>query len=340
MADDQPTIAKDTVLVNVRTNTSFQGEYDIWSWVPWIEFRVNGPIESGAQLYVQFSLPDDPKWVEFDCGTGSIEKGYWWKTEGGGVNFPEEKGVRYTGPVNFRIGLRNELMESDIELFKGTFEVRKAHSGVEGPNAAEKWVYYVDEDWTLPIGYVFLESDGDWKLPKFCAAFWIRGDYSVLDPHLFYQGKEVGKVMFEGMEIGKPSWNEELSALPSISVNDSVPQKAIWRRINLSFNNVRGWNQTGDEKAGFGTAPFLLCNNPGEYDLKVLRNGKLARSIKFTVGPDGKFDYGIASANLLGNDRAIVPVKVIGDQDGVWDREAWKTGAFYANPLTGFEAVS
>ncbi len=51
---------------------------------------------------------------------------------------------------------------------------------------------------------------------------------------------------------------------------------------------------------------------------------------------NGSFDNGIATANKLGSDRVIVPVKVIGDQDGVWDKLAWKTGAFYGNPLTGF----
>jgi hypothetical protein len=70
--------------------------------------------------------------------------------------------------------------------------------------------------------------------------------------------------------------------------------------------------------------------------LKVLWNNKLARSIKFTVRPDGKFDNGIAAANKLGSDRVIVPVTIIGDQDGSWDRAAWKTDAFYGNPLSGF----
>jgi hypothetical protein len=34
----------------------------------------------------------------------------------------------------------------------------------------------------------------------------------------------------------------------------------------------------------------------------------------------------------------IVPVQILGEQDGVWDRAAWKTAAFYGHPLTGFIA--
>jgi len=34
----------------------------------------------------------------------------------------------------------------------------------------------------------------------------------------------------------------------------------------------------------------------------------------------------------------IVPVAILDDQDGPWDKNAWRTGAFYGNPLTGFIA--
>jgi hypothetical protein len=80
---------------------------------------------------------------------------------------------------------------------------------------------------------------------------------------------------------------------------------------------------------------MALSKNPGEYEIKVLSAGHLARSVKFTVAADGSFDNGIASANKLDSERIIVPVQVIGNQ-GPWDKTAWKTGAFYGNPLTGF----
>jgi hypothetical protein len=66
------------------------------------------------------------------------------------------------------------------------------------------------------------------------------------------------------------------------------------------------------------------------------RDNRLARSIKFTAGAEGKLDDRITSANELGSDRAIVPVQIIGDQDGPWDRAAWKNDAFYGNVLVAF----
>ena len=48
--------------------------------------------------------------------------------------------------------------------------------------------------------------------------------------------------------------------------------------------------------------------------------------------------FGFHTSNKLGSNRVIVPVAIIGDQDGQWDRLAWKTEAFYGNPLAGFSA--
>ncbi len=84
---------------------------------------------------------------------------------------------------------------------------------------------------------------------------------------------------------------------------------------------------------------FLFNENPGEYEMKILHKGRLIRSFKFAVDAEGKLvDNSIAKTNKLGSDRIIVPVQVVGDQDGPWDRNAWKTAAFYGNPLTGFIA--
>ena len=331
---DQPTIAKDSIQVTAFTVNVYKGNYDFWSWVPRMQYRVNGPIPSGSQLYVEFSTPAGP-WVKFDCSTDNIEKGYWWKTECGGRDI-EDKAITYTGPVNFTIKMRNELAGTDSTLFTGKMKVAKAHSNEVGPKAANKWVYFVDHDWNLPIGYVYLTPSDvfGWKMPDFHVAFWVRGDAYKFDPHLFYQGKEVGKQFMDGTEVGRASCEAVIENNTTHYVEDALPQKAKWARVECDFPNIKGSNTSGDAQEIFN-----LANNPGEYEFKLLWNNKLARSIKFTVQPGGKFDNGIATANKLGSDIVIVPVQIIGDQDGMWNRTAWKTEAFYGNPLTGFTAL-
>jgi hypothetical protein len=333
---DQPTIAKDSIQVTAYTLSVYKGNFDMWSWVPRIQYRVNGPIASGSQLYVEFSTPTGP-WVKFDCSTDNIEKGYWWKTEcGGRDNIAEDKGSTYTGPLNFTIKMRNELAGTDTTLFTGKLKVSKAHSNEAGPKAVNKWVYFVDHDWNLPIGYVFLTPADvfGWKMPDFHVAFWVRGEAVRFDPHLFYQGKEVGKQFMDGTEVGRASCEAVIENNTTHYVEDALPQKAKWALVECDFPNIKGKNTTGEQPE-----IFTLANNPGEYEFKLLWNNKLSRSIKFTVAPGGKFDNGIATANKLGSDRVIVPVQIIGDQDGTWNKMSWKTDAFYGNPLTGFTAL-
>ncbi|HYH85058.1 MAG TPA: hypothetical protein VEX60_06210 [Pyrinomonadaceae bacterium] len=339
-SQDQPTIAKDSVQVTAFTFNVYKKNYDVWSWVPRIEYRVNGPMPSGSQLYVEFTLPGTGPWVKFDCATEETQKGRWWKTSCGARDIPEDKGSTYTGPVNFAIKLRNELAGTDSTLFTGKAKVEKALSNEYGPKAANHFVYFINHDWNMPIGYVYLVPNDlkGWDRPNFHVSFWVRGEANNFKPHLFHNGKEVGKKSLEGQEVGRASCESDIENNTTHYVADSIPQKAKWARVRCSFPNIVGWDKSGDDYSLFGP-PHSIGANPGEYELKILWNNKLARSIKFTVAPDGKFDNGIATSNKLGSDRVIVPVQVIGDQDGQWDKASWKTDAFYSNPLTGFTAL-
>jgi hypothetical protein len=336
-ADGGPTIAKDSVQVNALTLDSFKKDFDKWSWVPKIEFRVNGPIPSGSQLYLDFDIPGTGS-VKFDCPTRETTKGHSWNTQCGGRDVPEEKSTQYTGKVSFAIKLRNELNNTDVSLFSGKATLAKVKSSEHGPKAANKFVFYVDDDWNLPIGYLYMTADDvrGWDLPTFHAAFWVRGDDGDFQPHLFLGAAEVGKITYQGEEVGKASCEADIEKQTSQFVDDSVPQKAKWSRIKCDFPNVRPWDKTKQPPGMFGPL-YVLAKNPGAYELKVLWQNHLARSLKFTVTADGKFDNGLATANDLGDDRVITPVQILGEQDGKWNKAAWKSDAFYGNPLKGFK---
>jgi hypothetical protein len=55
--EDRPTIAKDSIQVTAYTFNVYHNSADTWSWVPLMTYRVNGPIGSGSQLYLEFTLP-------------------------------------------------------------------------------------------------------------------------------------------------------------------------------------------------------------------------------------------------------------------------------------------
>ena len=309
--ESQPTIAKDSVQVftaNISGSQDAPKDKQL-QWKPGISFRVNGPIASGSQLSVEFGYPGRKDWAKYDCRTRETPAGE--SLEVSECLASDKMTTPYVGPVDFSIHLRNELQGTTVTLFTGKAKVAKA-IGPAGPQYPE---FYVDEDWRIPIGYVFYERSSGHRETFLNVGFWYRGNPPTLEAHLFYKGKEIAKSETAGNEGS--DWN---------------PAKHQWGFANCQFVGVYR-DDPGEE----GYDPrFAVARNPGEYEVKVLVVHHLARSIKFMVNADGSFDNGIASANKLGSDRVIVPVQVIGDSP--WDRNAWKTDAFYANPLTGFSA--
>jgi hypothetical protein len=319
-AQDEPTIDKDSVVViTANISGSLDAPKDIsLQWKPGISFRVNGPIPGGSQLWVEFGYPARKNWAKFDCRTGEVAQGQWWQVEE--CLASDRQTTPYVGPVDFSIHLRNELQGTDSTLFAGKAKAGK-YIGPAGPGYPE---FYVDEDWRIPFGYVFYEHSSGHRATFLNVGFWYRGNPATVEAHLFYQGKEIAKAQEiagnEGTDPKAPDyWNSA---------------KHQWGFANCQFVGVYK-----DDPGEDGYDPrFAVSKNPGEYEVKVLVVHQLARSIKFTVNADGSFDNGIATANKMGSNRVVVPVQVIGNQ-GPWDRTAWKTGAFYGNPLTGFAAL-
>ena len=312
--DGQPRIEKDTVLLTTQRGRDVGG-YEAHGWVPAIEYRGTGSIASGSRLSVDFTLAGKP-WVSFDCTPErETEDAPTWSATCGGDSIPGGKQATYAGPVAFTIRLRNELQGTNVTLFNGTAKVVMV-PGTKGLGN-EEW--YVDEDWRIPFGYVFWEKDSGHGGDEFLhVAFWVRGNTPEVEAHLFSQCKDIAK--FSKAGNGAADWNPNLHR---------------WGLIDGEFLGVYPNAPGGDE----GYAPrFGVRNNPGDYEVKVLLLGHLARSIKFKVSANGNVEGGVDSANTLGTNRVVVPVQVLGDSNGTWDRNAWKTEAFYGNPLAGFVA--
>lgn len=316
-SDGQARIAKDSIVLTTQRGPDVGG-YEARGWVPAIQYRGTGSIASGSRLSVDFTLAGKP-WVSFDCNPErETEESHTWSAECGGDSIPGGKQTTYAGPVAFTIRMRNELQGTNVTLFNGTAKVVMVPSS-KGATKIDNQEWYVDEDWRIPFGYVFWEKDpGHGNDPFLHVAFWVRGNSPEVEAHLFYQGKDVAK--FSKAGNGAADWNPNLNR---------------WGLIDGEFLGVYPNAPAGDE----GYEPrFGVRNNPGNYEVKVLILGHLARSIKFKVSANGNLEGGVDSANTLGTERVVVPVQVVGDSGGTWDRNAWKTEAFYGNPLAGFVA--
>ena len=324
----EPSIDKTSVQVTTQEHRS-SDESVLWSWTPRIEFRVNGPIASGSQLQAEFFHPNGKSWIKLDCDTGEVGAGQWWQVGNPpcGNNLPDEQAITYTGPMDFKIYLKNELQGTSKTLFTGRMNVRKVHVTPDLPVNKNHFDYYIDHDWNLSIGYVFPAESDDSSYADFAPlslSMWFRGETNDIAAHLFYKGQEISNTA----TTAKGTHNVEIS---NLTFEDSPFQ---WRRVRFTFFNVAAYNREDPD-----THPdaFRMDKNPGEYEVKVMRGGKLVRTARFKVGANGKLDDGgLARNNNLGTSRALMPVTVIGSEGPDYDPSSWKTGAFYGNPLSGF----
>ena len=341
-----PAINKPSVQITLRTHQQYyrgaERDQETWSWTPKIAFRVNGPISAGSQLSVQFTLPSGKPWVKFACATNETKPGYWWHTECG-VNtddVKDEDASIETGLASFKINLKNELEGSNQTLFSGKFNVEKYHVGVvDLPKFKNNFTYYVNYDWNLPIGYVYGYDGMDIRAgnrpseteARLSFATWFKGDPKNIDygkyvAYLYYQGKMVADSAGGSDKYGANGCQETIAA--------SYESPNTYCRHYFTFN-ATVW----DKQPQYHPQDFKMYQNPGDYEIKVLENGKLARTAKFTMGPNGKLvDTGLGNQNNLGTGRIVVAVQIIGDQDGAWDRNAFSSDAFFGNPLSGFPA--
>jgi hypothetical protein len=299
-----------------------------WTWLPRVGFNVIGPVNAGTVFVIDFTNPDGSPWYSVDCFSQSVPAG-----QLGGVGTPavtthiDNRSTLATGTFGLKIRMKNEVMGTNEMLFTGKFKVNKFHVGNNLPAFKNQFEYYVENDWLLPIGYLWFSPQIDANAPGLVATMWFRGelDDTKVAAYLFYNGKQIG-----GTKEQTGSAASDSSLLTS--GNDKDPR---WERWSFRWGFVRGYNLNTNDSSPL----FLLSKNPGQYEIKVLREGELARSMKFSVGVDGRvIDNGVAKQNNLGWLGVVVPVKVIGVSDGAWDANAWKTDAFYGNPLTGFAA--
>jgi hypothetical protein len=333
-----PSVAPMTVdvpSIQIYTGRSDTSSQTSWKWIPRIDFKINGRLPSGSRLAVEYTLPGNKPWLTIDCEPESKFDGKILVVQNCGRTTTPEKSSLATGIVNFKILLTNELAGKNQILFAGRFKVEKFLNNPQFRNEVD---FYVDQDWNLPVGYIYAAETRNYLSPESAksvdfgaleAAMWFRGAEKTrqIAGYLFYNGKQIAHTENTGQ--GTAGAEFEVNTFNSNTNNE-------WARVKFVFFNVHLFNY---EPLNQHPDAFHVQKNPGEYEIKVLRNGKLARSLKFKVGADGRIVPPGGGGNYdLNTYRFVFPVEILGDADGAWNREAWKTEAFYGHPPAGFVA--
>ena len=329
-----PTLLKRTVTLSTKRFLRYwpnpsapQPKYNTWSWTPQISFQILGPVPGGSQWMFEASTPDGKPWVSYKLRTDEVGNDELVTIKGPDLEESEleKKAITQAGLFPFKITLKNALAGTNTALFEGKFKVATYAPDQAIPEYRGKQEFYVLQDWRLPIGFIWYDPTVDENVPVISVQMWFRGTRSgsKMEGVLFYKGQQVGSV------------NASNTGEIFTGVGDPQGRWGLW---TFQFLKVRGYNHEPSTATSYPET-FLLNKNPGDYEIKVLREQKLARSATFVVGPDGWIvDNGIAKQNNLGGIRMVLPIKIIGDQDLKYDPMSWKTDMLYGAGLSGFTA--
>lgn len=328
-----PTLLKRTVAISAKRFLVYwpnpraaEPKYNTWSWTPQVEFEILGPITGGSQFVFEVTTPEGKPWVSFKLRTPEAGDDEAVTLKGPDLDESEleKMAITQTGLFPFRIMLKNALAGTNDVFFSGKFKVGVYLPDQTIPDYKGKQEFYVVQDWRLPIGLIWYDPRMDENVPTLSVQAWFRGTSMAMrmEAVLFHKGQQVGTAT--GNKQGEIS----------TGVGDPQGRWGLW---TFQFALVRGYNEGTDANRYAGV--FFLDKNPGEYEVKILRQQKLARAASFSVGADGRIvDNGIAKQNKMGGRRMVLPMKIIGDLDVNYDPLSWKTDTLYGNALTGFIA--
>lgn len=301
--------------INIITET--HREKPEWRWTPKLQFTIVGPIASGSTLSIVTFGSDGRRWTRAECGASVLAQGERERVNDCGERMDARYSINQTGVFAFEIVLSNPLSGDSRKLYTGKFRVGQyVYNPTKASDRSRQFYYTVDNDWRLSVG-LLRDVPQDYHR-TLAVDLWFKRtiiDLSRLSAHLIYQGKEVASI--GGSLI--------------FTVNRQEPNPEEFHGVTFNLPALF----SAEHPENFRV--HKLYENPGAYQLKVLRDGKLARTIDFSIGPDGRFaangisvPAGIAASSL------VVPVTISGDSDGVWNPSAWKTDMHWGNPITGF----
>ena len=191
------------------------------------------------------------------------------------------------------------------------------------------------------IGYAGFDCDDSWNDDQSLTVYlWFKGDLKAEDfeARLFFNNQQVASTD-DGGSIGDGSTFAEKRNPDSCFQNTEVCRYTLWSFKWKKFRVESFDKESHPNDQGYARSePNALYtkDKPGEYMVKIFYKGQQVRETKFIVQPNGWLAPNpFASQIPLDRLKMVIPVKIMGNLDK-WNQTAWKTDAFYGNPLTGF----
>ena len=322
-APDKPMFMKETLDVSAKTEARYwkvPNQNSNPSWFPMVEFKVFYSGGSKQRFNAEWFNADGTPWF-----TEQLEYG---DPSGRGeaiIKSPysnEELNKRATqaiGTYSFKI-VNTKTSET---VFQGKYKVKKI---AYDPKIGTNGIFYVDHEWTMPIGYAGATAD-DWNTKEVHPAvmMWLKGEFENRDmeSRLFYNGQEVASSDDGG----------------SISTIQTRGGDCYLYRPTCEYKLWRfTWNKLWVLSQGYMRTKYpggiYTIDKPGEYTAKIFYKGTQIREAKFSFDKNGGITLTPYSANLFPT-ISLIPVKVMGTAEK-YTSATWAADQFYGNPLPGF----
>lgn len=330
-AGSTPVFLKNSVYVQAKTHNEYwkmKGQRNYSSWIPLIRFSHFYNNDKAHNYSVEYFNPDGSAWYSEKLEQSSriaADDTVLFESPSPWNGVLDTKSTAATGVFSFKI----TDQDTKQVIYQGRFRVGKFGASY---NAQEKNKvdFFVDHDWLMPFGMIgfhhSLDHVGGMPL---LVSVWLKGDVSAseLEGRIFYKGQQIASTKDGG---GASDYDERVTEMaPAFSPLNR------WKRWEFQWRNFLFDNNGSFNRDNFPNA-FYADKNPGDYTVKIYRNDKQIREMSFTIGADGKYAVpGYTDQIFMPFHRVVLPVKVMGTEEK-WNATAWKTEAFYGNPLTGF----
>lgn len=321
----KPVFLRDTLNIDLRAKNTywkFPNQRDYTSWVPRVDFEVIYNDNSKLRYMAEWSNPDGSPWFSealtygfTGIQTAHLSSDYSDEVQG--------KAVVTTGTY----GLKITNSKTSEVVFQGKFKVKKMPFAAGDASLKNRFEFFVDNDWNLPIGYVGFNYDSPWDYPQPIMFMWFKGRLKAEDfeARLILNGQEIASTDDGGYVNG--SYQERGSDCLKFTETCMFQQWGFyWKKFMVENAN---WVRSRKPEAIF------TKDKPGDYTVKVFHKGVQVREANFTINAKGEIARNAFSDLMaLSNYKIVVPVKVMGNMDKM--SPMWKTDAFYGNPLPGF----
>lgn len=319
-ATNVPKFLRSTVEVTVKTeHLNYVSKF-----IPKIRFDSYYDGSSKLRYVAEWTKADGSPWF-----TEQLDTNYYSRDSTMNFKSPysdETFQANATGAIG-AFGVKVTDSKSGATIFQGKFKVGKLPMDTD-PQKKNYNLFYVDDDWSLPVGAVGFDFD-NWHNDQLNPSvfLWFKGSLDTKDfeARLFQNNQMVastddGGYINSGYRRGEDCF-----------LKRELCSYTLWKFHWTNF--ILENNDYGRSK--YPNAIFTR-DKPGEYVVKIFHKGVQVRELKFAVDSRGFLaanPYAEQVPMAFGG--LVVPVKVMGTLDKP-NPAAVKNEMFYGNPLPNF----